>query len=224
MIHPSGTFEYQAEFTSEGFGINDIVLRGTNHRNWNGDCLVGHTPTIRFWNDRLILVASGKDRASCRNASFPIGDAVRHTARAGDRLYVVRTGAGGIGMTVLRGEKLILATGAIVGLPLGTDIQMDRAPADLDVREDFAADTWLEFRAGAELLILREREAATFGDYDIYVERCWEPDIPGVDECVSLNVSGDPARQRAAMRAAILLAYSPLKTTSWDCEEYFLKS
>lgn len=224
MIHPSGTFEYQAEFTSEGFGANDIVLRATDHRKWNGDCLVGHTPTIRFWNDRLVLVASGKDRASCRNASFFIGDAVRQTVHVGDRLYVIRTGAGGIGMTVLRAEKLILATGAIAGLPLGTDMQMDRAPADLDVRKDFAADTWLEFRVADELLILREREAGAIRDYDIYVEGCWKPSIPGVDECVSLSIGGDSARQRAAMRAAILLASGPLKLTDWDNEEYFLDS
>jgi hypothetical protein len=222
MIHPSGTFEYQAEFTAESFRNNDIVLRGVNHRSWNGDCFVGHNPTIRFWNDRLVLVASGKDRATCRNASFPIGDTVHRTALAGDRLYVIRTGAGGLGMTLLRGQKLILATGAIVSLPLGTDIQVACAPANLNSWKDLAADTWLEFRAGKELLILREREAGSIGDYDVYVERCCKPDVPGIDEYVSLSVTGDSAIQRAAMRAVILVAFGRLKLTDSNCEERFL--
>ncbi|HXT63255.1 MAG TPA: hypothetical protein VN696_09485 [Pyrinomonadaceae bacterium] len=162
------------------------------------------------------------DGASSRNTSFFIGDAAQQVARPDDQLYVSRTGAGGIGMSVLRQQELVLAIGAIARLPLGKGIEVRGGPAGSHDPERVSKETWLEFRAGEEQLILHDREVGTFANYDIYVERCWECGTPGVDECVAMSLSGDDRVRRAAMRGAILLAAGPLKITSWDCTEEFV--
>ena len=224
MIGPSGTFEYEAEFTSESFSDSDIVLHGTALSVENLDRLVGYNPTIRFWNDRLVLVASGKLNSSVRNASFATGNAVPLAARPGDRLYLVRTGTGGIGLSLLRQERVVLAIGAIAAVPLGRDIQAIRHSEGMNNWKHVSADTtWLEFRVGNEQLILKERGVSEIGDYYIYIERCWEYGEPGTDECVSVCVADDSAMKIAAIRSAILLGNGNLKTTRWDCTEHFME-
>ena len=220
VIHSSGTFEYAASFTKEGFSTSDIVLHGADLSGKNDERLVGLNPRIRFWNDRLVLIASESRKSCMRNVSFPIGDAVKLAARPGDQLYLVRTGSGGIALSLLRQEKLILATGAITSVPLGRDIQEVRRAADVDPR-GFEVDTWLELSVQSERLILREREVLEKGGYHIYVERCWEDGEPGTDECVSLCLADDSAMKIAAMRSAILLANGGLKMVAWDTGEHF---
>src|SRR5436853_3324869 len=73
MIHPSGTFDYEAEFTIEGFSDSDIVLYGTDRRGENIDCLVGLNPMIRFWKNRIVIVAPGKLKSTCRTCLFHLG-------------------------------------------------------------------------------------------------------------------------------------------------------
>jgi hypothetical protein len=224
MIHPSGTFEYEAEFTSKSFSDSDIVLHGTALYVENLTRLVGPNPKIRFWNERLVLVASGKTNSSVRNASFAIGNAVQLAAHPGDRLYLVRTGAGGMGLSLLREERLVLAIGAIARVPLGKDVQALRNSEGMDHWDYLAADTsWLEFRVGSEQLILREREVSEMGDYYIYMERGWADGTPGTDECVSICVADDSTMKIAAIRSAILLGNGALKMTSWDTSEHFAK-
>ncbi|MGH9767375.1 MAG: hypothetical protein ACREAB_08075 [Blastocatellia bacterium] len=125
-IHISGTFEYEAEFTKEGFGASDITPHGTDRSGCNEVRLVGHKPMIRFWDGRLILVASDSDRrnSSVRMVSSPFGDAVSLAARTGDKFYIVRTSSGGIGLSLLREEKLVLAIGAITSVPLGNGVRV----------------------------------------------------------------------------------------------------
>jgi hypothetical protein len=221
MIHQSGTFEYAAEFTKEGFSRSDIVLEGTDQRGTNEMCLVGLKPRIRFWNDRLVVIASQKDNSSARNVSFPIGDAVKQIAQPGDQLYLVRTGSGGIGLSLVRQENLILATGAVSRVPLGADIQTIPA-TDIDPL-NFAIYRPLELSVKGERLTLRPREILETGGYHIYVERCWEYGIPGTDECVSLCFTDDVAIKAAAMRSAILLANGELKMVSWTSLERFTR-
>jgi hypothetical protein len=221
MIHRSGTFEYEAEFTRDGFSESDIVLYGADLSRGKIDRLVGHKPMIRFWRDRIVLVASEKANSSTRNVSFAIGDAVPRSARPGDRLYLVRTGSGGIGLSLLRQDRLILAIGAVTAVPLGTNIQARPEPVDEEPWETPNADTWLEFRVGNEQSNLRERAASVIGNYHIYVERCWRPGLPGTDECVSMTLEDDSAMKLAAIRSAILLGNGDLKMTHWDCTETF---
>lgn len=221
MIHSSGTFDYAAEFTRESFSDSDVVLHGSDRSGKNVDRLVGLNPMIRFWHGRLVLVASSKRKSLVRNVSFPIGDAVALAARPGDQLCLKRTFIAGIGLSLLRQQRLILAIGAITEVPLGKDMQAIRRSEDtIDVDNDHA-DTWLELRIWNERSILREREVEDLGGYHIYIERCWKYGDPGTDECASVSVADDSAMKIAAMRSAILLGNGHLKITDWDCKERF---
>lgn len=222
MIHPSGTFKYEAEFTSEGFSNSDIVLHGTIANKVDGPRLVGHSPTIRFWNDRLVLVASEESTSRLRNASFAIGDAVTLSAHPGDQLHVIRTGSGGIGLSLLRDDRLVLAIGCVTAVPLGFNINVIKGPRSHKPFPDPLCDTRLEFQVESESLILRNRVLTQLGDCEIYVERSWQDGIPGVDECVSICRGDDPAVKIASVRSAILLGNSPLKMTRWDGSEKFI--
>ena len=220
MIHRSGTFEYEAEFTSDSFRESDIVVYGTLMKRMDVKRLVGPNPMIRFWNDRLVLVASEESNASVRNTSFRIGNAVPLAAAPGDRLYVVRTGRGGIGLSLLRDKQLVLAIGAVTAVPLGNNMQVMKNRKGNYPFVDLK-DTWLEFQVGNEQLKLRDRSVTDIGNYQIYVEACWENGIPGVDECVSVSVANNPSVNLASLRSAILLRSSDLKLTRWDCTEVF---
>ena len=215
----SGTFEYQAEFTKESFGSSDIVLRGTDLGGHDVERLVGLNPTIRFWNERIVIVAADHHKSSVRNISFSFGNAVSVSALPGDRLYLVRTGAGGIGLSVLREQKLVLAVGAVTAVPLGKDVQVNRRPRSRKPFEDPIINPWLEVGVG-EGIRLREREVTEIGGYHFYIERSWEDGVPGIDECISVVVAGDSAMILAAMRSAIILNNGIWKITSWDCTEH----
>jgi hypothetical protein len=221
MIHRSGTFEYEAEFTENGFSESGIILYGSDLSGGKIDRLVGHKPTIRFSHDRVVLVASEQSNSNVRNVSFAIGDAVPLSARPGDRLNLVRTGSGGIGLSLLRQDRLILAAGAVTAIPLGTNIQAKRDSLDEELWETPNADTWLDFRVGSEQSILRGRDVSVIGNYHIYIERCWRSGLPGTDECVAISLGEDSAMKLAAMRSAILLGNGVLKMTRWDCTEIF---
>jgi len=224
MIPLIGTFDYKAEFTEEGFGDSDIELLGADYGGHGKQRLVGLNPKIRFWNDRLVIVAAEQTNSTVRNVSFGIGDAVGLAARPGDQLYLKRTGSGGIGMSLLRRQELILAVGAVRSIPLGSEVKVKVNPHSKDAfwREK-PTDTWMEFVLRNQSLILREREAAEIEGYYIYVERCWEYGIPGIDECVSICAADDLKMRISAMRSAILIANDDLKTVAWDCTEHFSK-
>jgi hypothetical protein len=219
MIHPSGLFEYEAEFTSDSFNETDVVLHGTSINDTDGNRLVGHNPMIRFWHDRLVLVAKEKAGANIRNTSFDIGNAVPLAAKPGDRLYLVRTGSGGFGLSLLRGGRLVLAIGAVTAVPLGTDVRVIAQPERSGISP--RADAWLEFQVASERVELKQRAVRDIGNYQVYIERCWEDGIPGVDECVSMSVVSNQTMNIASLRSAILLGHSFTKMTRWDGTETF---
>lgn len=223
MIPSSGTFEYEAEFTTESFGDFDIVLHGTSQSVDDETRLAGHSPKIRFWNDRLVLVAQGEINSTARNVSFRIGNAVPYAARSGDRLFLVRSGAGGIGLSLLRHEKLVLALGAISQVPLGMEMKAIRRFEDTEDWHFLEPDTSsLELQIGNEQVLLKEREVHEVGNYSIYVEHGWAFGIPGIDECVSVCPADDPKMKIASMRSAILLGTGTMTITNWDCTEHFM--
>ncbi len=89
-IHVSGTFDSVAEFTAEGFRESDIVLHGTDRDGGKYEKLVGHNPMIRFYDGRLILVASDQPNSSASLVSFNFGDVISRLAHAADTLNLVR--------------------------------------------------------------------------------------------------------------------------------------
>jgi len=224
MIHPSGLFAYEAEFTADGFGESDVVLHGHEYQNTNIDRLVGHNPTLRFWRDRLVLVAGGHLHSRLRNFSFAIGDAVSLSARPGDQLYVVRTGCGGIGISLLRENRLVLAIGAVTAVPLGINVDIVISPKGGTLFDKSPADPRLDFNVDGETMVLSERGLTRIGDYQIYIEHSWEDGIPGINECVSISRVDTQEINIAPLRSAVLLGQSEMKMTSWDGSEQWLRN
>lgn len=221
VIHHSGTFDYEADFTEESFGKSEILLQGTDTTGRDADRLVGLRPKLRFSEDRLVVFTSEKHRASVRHASCLIGDAVNLTARPNDRLYLSRTGTGDIGLSVLRQQNLIIAIGAVTAVPLGGELQVvHRSEGNWKMP---STKTWLEFRAGGRHLGLRGREFSEIGDFHVYVERCWEFGIPGTGECVSVCVGDDQAIRIATIRSAVLIRNHVLKLVQWDNTEKIIQ-
>jgi hypothetical protein len=218
MIHPSGTFEYEAEFTSDTFGEWHAVLRGRARKGTKDKRLVGLSPDVKFGNDRLVLVASERSNSSVRSASFAVGDAIPVAAQPGDKLHVVRTGRGGIGLSLLREDRLVVATGAVTAVPLGTNITVIQGPHGLYGFEELRGKEWIELQLGSEKLVLRERGVTTIGDYEVYFEHGWEFGYPGIDECASICGATDPDVKLACIRSAALLGYGDMQLNHWDGE------
>src|SRR3712207_2504946 len=97
VIHPSGLFDYVGEFASTSFGDDEIVVPARSRGPSEEPVLVGHAPKVRFWRDRVVLIARDSNLASMKWMSFPVGDAVFLMAAAGDELRMVRTGSGELG-------------------------------------------------------------------------------------------------------------------------------
>jgi hypothetical protein len=114
---PSDTFKCQAEFDDHSFRGSETDLQGHIASEYKETRLVGLNPKIRFCYERLVLIAAGRDQAKVQDFSFPVGDAVNLSARAGDRLHLVRTSSGGIGLSLLRQQRLILALGTLRAVP-----------------------------------------------------------------------------------------------------------
>jgi len=78
---------------------------------------------------RLTLRASSGDRANVAGFSFCVDQAFTRSWRAGDVLHVARTGCAGLGVSVLRGSRLIAAIGAVTAVPHGALVNV-RFPRD----------------------------------------------------------------------------------------------
>ena len=111
-ISEEGTFEYEAELTPDGTSPSEIVVQGKDRGRRGPVRLVGLRPRIRFWGEKIVLIAESQDDAPIRRFSFPVGEAVFLVARAGDALHVVRTATGDVGLSLLRDDRLVLALGA----------------------------------------------------------------------------------------------------------------
>lgn len=167
--------------------------------------LAGTNPRVRFWNERLILIA--QDEAAVKWVSFPVGDTVSLVAQGGDVLTLVRTATGDLGLSIVRTGQLIFALGAVAEVPLGTNVE-----AANDIESGGDQEAWLEVWAGSSRCRLRSREAARVGPYEVYVERTctWHNDTDGVSECASIVRAADSRTANAAMRSAVLLAHERL--------------
>jgi hypothetical protein len=211
-IGPSGRFDYVAEFTSTCFGSDEIVVQARSPVESKEPVLLGHAPKIRFWSDRMAVLAADATLAAMKWVSFTVGDVVFLVAKAGDLLRTIRTGTGDLGLAILRRDELVVALGAVTELNLGPTIA---ASNGLD---------FLQVCIGSHVSSLRSRESinAAGGEgarYDVYVERTSESGCPGVAECASIIRAGKAKATNAAIRGAVLLAnerQGMLQGEFWD--------
>lgn len=81
----------------------------------------------------LRLEASGRRKASVRTAVLHLEATLLPSLRAGDELHLAGNSGGDVGVSVLRGGRLICAVGAITFVPLGDDLAA-RVPYELGDR------------------------------------------------------------------------------------------
>lgn len=187
------------------------------------DRLVGLRPGLALVNDRLVLTASSRDRATVASASIPVGPSFREVLRPGDMLHICRTGTADIGMSVLRNEELVVAIGAVSRVPTGDRISVDGGPgltfdASRSEGKNFSKDDLrAEVNVAGETSTLRPGERVSMGGYCISIVRCFEWGCPGRYECVAISrddscpheVAIESARRLGVLDTDTLLTYWP---------------
>lgn len=176
--------------------------------------LTGHSrPKVPC--SRLTLRAAGRERASVAAFSFCVDQALTRSWRAGDVLHVVRTSRGGLGLSVVRGSRLVAACGAVTAVPTGELTirfpleairDAERAFSRLDPKFTFR-ELPIEIGLGAETRVLYSARPR-IGDYEVFVEHGLYPGWPGA-ECAAVSLVGS-CPDTAAIASAQLLEYPDL--------------
>jgi hypothetical protein len=238
MIPSSGTFDYVTTVPATVDG-GPWPLRAP-HR---ADGLVGPNPSLviadagltpnpgwesGIWRPevlrhRLTLRASGRKGATVARASLYVDRGITAALRAGDELHLTRTGCGFLGLSVLRGELLVVAVGAVTAVPLGSHVSA-RVPHDLveaaatpfklpDPHFEFP-ELPIEVTVEARRALLIGHRRCQLGGYEITMVHGHLPGTPGVNESVAIARTG-LCSEMAAVSSAQLLAYDPIEMARW---------
>ncbi len=223
VIHPSGTFFYQAAIEGNALDLIQPVLKARDCRDDPTESLLGPAPQVVLNGDDIAIVASGRDRATAWKASFAAGDVVKRFTRDGDTLYLGRDGTGAIGISLLRHGSLVLAFGALGAVPTGSiggrcgpEITSFDAETWEKFQEQARADRWVTFTAPGEQCDLHQGESARLAGYDIFLDRCWSLGMPGTSSNAAIALAGVAGLRDATLRSAVLIGYSAVVLTGWD--------
>jgi hypothetical protein len=216
--------------------------------------LVGFNPIVEFadagltpsagWNrgrwlpsiqrSRVTLSAQSKKDATVASASFYVDMGLVNRLEPGDTLHLVRTGSGGLGMSVIRDETLVFAVGAVAAVMLGKDI-IARYPGEVmrDVaalfKEAAGASAHAEYQAlgfespfrEAPLEIVADGLRRFFcqanveiGPYRVFMVHGFLPGIPGTEACAAISRVG-ACSETAANSTAQLLDVGEIETVNW---------
>jgi len=163
--------------------------------------LAGPSPTLRFSEDAMVLVANPGERSLSKWCSFRVGDVIPRAARSGDRLEATRDAQGRVVVCIYRGEHLVVAIGALYHASLGPDVHAEGIPGIPAARRARVTVCGVQEE-------LHARESARVGPYDVYVEFPGEsnPYGEGRSECLSIMLAADGALVNSARRSAVLMA------------------
>lgn len=154
-----------------------------------------YTATVRPFVtlSRLTLRADGRERAAVAAFSFCVDQSLLQAMRPGDHLYLTRTLCAGLGLSIVRDERLVAAAGALTHVPLGSPVRvqhpaeaLQRAEAELktlDPTFEFH-ETPIEVVADVRRVLYRGHHRV--GKYALFVEHGFLPGLPGKDECGAL--------------------------------------
>jgi hypothetical protein len=249
MMPLSGTFRYVTVVPESGWGSpwtvqlpEPIELTGNRLRD---DRLVGHSPTLeiseaeitpdvrvsalkgaalpKVLRSRLLLRATDKTHASAAWVAFHIDRGLATALLPGDLLFMGRTGGGGLGLSIVRNDRLVAAVGAASVVPLGEEVHI-RIPMDV-IREaegvfvkhdaEFGFYEWpVEIRCGEHTRLLY-RARTRLGAYDVFVEHGFYPGVPGKSECVAISLSGTCPDVAANASAQLLDYRHALEIAPW---------
>jgi hypothetical protein len=167
---------------------------------------------------RLTLRAASADRASVAEFSFCVDQAFVRSWHSGDVLHVARTGNGGLGVSILRGERLIAAIGAVTAVPHGEFVSV-RFPRDAirEAKEVFCrVDPEFDFpHLPIEVQVESQRRVMyagrlRMGSYEVFVEHGSYRGLPGVAECVAICFVETRPSDTSAICSAQLLEHQEL--------------
>lgn len=174
--------------------------------------LLGLHPFVRISGIQLVLESARRHRAEVRSASLDLDRSLLEALHAGDRLELVRTGTGDIGLSALRAGELLWAAGAVTAVPLGPALQVQSGPAAHAESGNWPReDTWLEVSIDGESSRLRDGEESTLGGYRVSVVRTFRDGMPGQYENAAIS-RDDAGVHDAVVRGAGRLA---LTLTAW---------
>ena len=164
----------------------------------DGGAAAGLAPQLEIRRSLFSLTASTRRGAGVRAAAFYIDSAVTRAFEAGDTLHLARTGCGGLGLSLFRKGRLIIALGAVSAVPLGDDVEVS-VPHDL-VREMEILfrqrDAAFKLRQYPLQIAVGREVRITFGgltqvgDYNTWLFRGFMPGIPGTNESVAISSRG----------------------------------
>jgi hypothetical protein len=176
----------------------------------NDNRLLGYSPTLLITDAgpapserhpairrcRFSLTAAA-DKEGC-SASFYIDRELPRNFVAGDTLHLARTSCGGLGLSLLRGEQLVLAVGAISSVPLGEDfrtispLEWVHKIESLFQNSDPTFELYnypVQLDAYGETRI-RFGGITHLGKYEVCVLHGFRVGCPGTDECVGIALKG----------------------------------
>jgi len=207
VISTEGTCDYVFEIGGDLQNGGAVSGRLRDRVSAGEKRLVGHTPrltSVEYQREewqlyaRVTLTATDRGHAMVGEASFSVDRRFIRMLREGDLLYMSRTPCGGVGLSVIRGDELIAAAGAITQVPLGRG-ESARLPGDL-IRQAEAVfrsrDPKYEMRSypleislAGETRIMHSGRPR-MGPYDVFVRHGFLSGMPGTDECASIERKG----------------------------------
>ena len=150
--------------------------------------------------ERALITISSRDPKNDRAPSHAIHvdmEFVR-SLRRGDTVNFALTGCAGLGVSVIRGDTLVAAAGAVTAVPLGSDLVV-RYPGELiravsALFEGIDPDCQppeipIEITAAGERRLVYHG-TRKLGPYRIYMLHGFYPGVPGTDECVAISRVG----------------------------------
>ena len=251
VMSPAGTFDYQVtvpEGHPEAAFPWPLRLRapvGGDRHSASGRRLVGHSPALHITSagfpteraivgrtglqvpktlrSRFSLNATERTLATVACASFHVDEGVTARLRAGDVINMSRTGCGGLGISVLRDGRLVVAAGAVTRVPLGDDLSV-RIPGEL-VNEAEAifrrrdpeyrfSELPTELKTDHETRLLAPGWSRV-GSYTAFLVHGPVRGIPGNNECLGITRVGIGGDTTASCTALLLGAPHALDSVSW---------
>ena len=206
------------------------------------DRLVGYDPTIsiddagitpdgsvagnvlpKVLRSRITMTAATRSHARVRSATFHVDSALSTLLQPRDRVFFGRTDCGGVGMSVVRDGRLVVAVGAVSSVPLGDHVRVhtphqlvvegerpfkgidpDFHFPELPVQVDVDGTTRIFFRARTDI-----------GDYFLWVEHGFFLGLPGTEMCVAIALKRACPDVAAIASAQLLDDPSALLMTPW---------
>ncbi len=245
VMPPWDTFEYVATVPENHGGSFQCSARLrhpiTRQGNEFDSRLLGHVPQLQIaeagitpnpcrhrpavMRSRVTLTASSRKNATAAAISLHVDCGLTAQLQPGDDIHISRTACACLGLSIVRGGRLLAAIGAVSAVDLGEDFQV-LSPYQLvqeaarifqeEDREFRFSEAPVEFIHQTQRRILFRGECR-IGQYEIQLRHGFISGIPGVDESAAIYLGGNqvPAFVNAS---AELLENDPAELVPWPGE------